>query len=477
MANYRPKSLDELNSFYDKTLSSQNEIEANASAIRNEALADEPSISAQVIDDFFAEQTGETTGSCADLTEDINKFIANFGKPATAEDEIAIRRRPVVPIRIRNAPTPPKPVKFSSEVDAAPSQTYEAEATHIKETQPVAETPAPQEVKPEKAEFVITAEKNELFEEYMRIMSDEDDDADYSKSKVSRKRKKSKKSADIEAPAEKFSDVPLSAETPSEAEGANIISSVLGEDEESDSFVSFTDSTESKPIQQPKEEASAPSSKEYSDYGLTDEEDDASEAEETKSRKNPFLQLILFLVLFLTLLSAFAVTSVQTILKVDSGETFADKYYIYTSDFTDEITNIKEGDLIVVEKNAPTADNEVFAYNTPDGIAFAVQTFSAEPERTSGRNGSEDKITVMNTSIVGKVKTYYSSLGKIAAVITENFMTIIVSLLVFAVFIILLLIFAFRHTPAKSRKASADNFSFDEQEDYDETSGDDLSLT
>ena len=63
MANYRPKSLDELNSFYDKTLSSQNEIEANASAIRNEALADEPSISAQVIDDFFAEQTGETTGS------------------------------------------------------------------------------------------------------------------------------------------------------------------------------------------------------------------------------------------------------------------------------------------------------------------------------------------------------------------------------------------------------------------------------
>ncbi len=476
MANYRPKSLDELNSFYDKTLSSQNEIEANASAIRNEALADEPSISAQVIDDFFAEQTGEPTGVCADLTEDINNFIANFGKPATAEDEIAIRRRPVVPIRIRNAPTPPKPVKFSSEVDEAPSKTNEAAASPAAETQPVAEAPSPQEVKPEKTEFVITAEKNELFEEYMRIMSDEDDDADYSKSKASRKRKKSKKSADIDAPGEISADIPLLAEKPSEAEAADTISSILSDDE-SDSFVSFTDNTESKPIQQTKEEASSPSSKEYSDYGLTNEEDDSSEAEETKSRKNPFLQLILFLVLFLTLLSAFAVTAVQTTLKVNSGEPFADKYYIYTADFTDEITNINDGDLIVVEKNATTDDNEVFAYNTPDGIAFAVQTFSAEPERTSGKNGTEDKITVMNTAIVGKVKTYYPSLGKIATVITENFMTIIVSLLVFAVFIILLLIFAFRHTPAKSRKASADNFSFDEQEDYDETSGDDLSLT
>ena len=95
MANYRPKSLEELNSVYDKTLSSQNVIKDSASAISTAAFTDTPAVSAQSIDDFFAEQTDATVGTCADLTQDIKNFIKDFGKPATKEDEIAIRRKPV----------------------------------------------------------------------------------------------------------------------------------------------------------------------------------------------------------------------------------------------------------------------------------------------------------------------------------------------------------------------------------------------
>ena len=487
LANYRPKSLDELNNFYDKKLSSQNVIEDTASNISTDTFVEEPTYNSQAIDDFFAEQIALSKCAAGDLTEDINRFIANFGKPATAEDEIAIRRRPVVPIKIRNAPTPPKPVKFSSEPEEAAVQHKEPApeaapapapvAAPVAEAKPVISAPPVQETKPERTEFVITAEKNELFEEYMRIMSDEDDDSYFSKSKASRRRKKSKKSAEPEVHNDKASSAPsenISDDT-SAAEGTSPEA-----EEETDSFVSFSEDTEKDAT-----DSAAPeivtAAKEADRVNLSfveDEEDydeNENDDEEKKPRKNIVLQLLLFLLLFITLLTAFAVTAVKTTLEVNTGKPFADKYYLYTADFTDEITAISKGDLIVIE-NVPVEDGNVFAYNTPGGIAYAVQTFSAEPERTTGKNSTSDKITVMNTAIQGKV-TVYESMGKLVLTLTDNFMTIVAALLVFAVFIILLLIFAFRHKPKKSRKSSKDNFSFDEQEDIEEASDEDFSLT
>ena len=480
LASYRPKKLDELNSFYDKTLSSQNVIESTASSISEDAFKNEPVVTAQAIDDFFAEQNDSSTGACADLTADISNFIANFGKPATAEDEIAIRRKPVVPIKIRNAPTPPKPVKFSQEPDEAPEQTAKAAPAPVEEPVQASEASAPQqESKPQKAEFVITAEKNELFEEYMRIMSDEDDDSDYSKSKSSRKRKKAKKAA--EAKSE------IKTASPSDEEGAYEAPSFTSEltadstDEEADSFISFANGNEKRAsAEEGKPDIITDAQSGDNDYDIFEAEEESPGQE--KPRKNTALQLILFLLLFVTLLSAFAVTAVKTTLKVNSGELFADKYYIYTADFTDEVADIYEGDLILVE-NTVAQDGEVFVYESHGSIAFAVQTSSVEPQRTTGKNSTNDKITVMNSSIKGKVDKCYPSLGKLALTVTESFMTVIVSLLVIAVFIILLLIFAFRHTPKKEKKSSdskksvKDNFSFDEQEDMDEATDEDFSLT
>jgi ATP-dependent Zn protease len=166
---------------------------------------------------------------------------------------------------------------------------------------------------------------------------------------------------------------------------------------------------------------------------------------------------------------------VQTLIKVNSGEMFMNKYYAYSAAFTDRVTDINEGDLVLVE-NISTKNNDVFAYSTPDGITYAVQTFSGEPERTSGKNSVSDSITVLNTSIKGKVTRIYPSIGKVASAISENFMTVITGLLVLAVVIILLLIFAFRRASSKSKTAK-DNFSFDEDEDFNEASDEDFSLT
>lgn len=454
MAKYRPKSLDELNSFYDKSLSTQNAIKSSASAISSEAFSDEQADSSKEIDDFFAEQADISTGNCKDLTEDIQKFIRDFGKPATAEDEIAIRRRPV-PIKLRHIPEPPKP----SHEAVSTAQNSE----DVQSTQPAAEDSTPREIKPEKTEFVITAEKNELFEEYMRIMSDEDDDAEYSKSR-SRKRKKNKKGADApESVPEESTAIPTPTVIPD-----------IDTYEDDESFVSFA--AEDDREAEKSDERKPLSLTEDSDSPFVSEEHEEEEEEENQPRKKTGLQLFLFLLLFVTLMSALAVTAVKTVVKVNSGELFMNKYYVYTAEFTDRVTDINEGDLLLVE-NVPAENNEVFAYTTPDGIAYAVQTFSGEPERTSGKSSTNDSITVLNTSIKGKVTRIYPSLGKAAAVITESFLTVIAFLLVIAVLIILLLIFAFRHTPSNGKISAKDNFSFDEEEDFDETSGDDFTFT
>ena len=470
MANYRPKSLDELNSFYDKKLSSENVIEDTASSISTEAFTEAPAFSSQTIDDFFAEQTPIITGQYGDLTEDINRFIANFGKPATKEDEYEIRHRPV-PIKLRQTPTQPKPVRFTPETGRTPPQQTETAVKPVAEPKPVQqEAPAPAEAKPEKTELVITAEKNELFEEYMRIMSDEDDDAEYTRSRGSRKRKKNKKAAESTVhtkPAEE-----ASVEEAPEA----IVLPLPEAEEETESFVSFALEEEKEPVKEEETEA-APSKEADTALFFPEEEydeDNGEEDDEEQPRKKSVTQLLLFLLLFVTLITALAVTALQTVVKVNSGELFADKYYAYTADFTDKVADINEGELIIIE-NVATQNGQVFAYTTPDGISYAVQTFSGEPERTSGKNAASDSIVVLNTSIKGTVVRCFASLGKIAALISENFMTVIVSLLVLAVFIILLLIFSFRKVADKSKDSSKDNFSFDDEEDYDEASDEDFS--
>ena len=464
LAKYRPKSLDELNSLYDKTVSTQNSIEATASAISTEAFPVESETTAEKIDKFFAEHSDISAGGCSDLTEDIQNFIRNFGKPATAEDEIAIRHHRPVPIKLRQLPTPPKHVESAVQ----PTETAEEPQTAP------ADTPAPQEAKPEKTEFVITAEKNELFEEYMRIMSDEDDD-DYSKSR--RKRKKNRKAAEAEAPKQEAPEpeAPAIAETEAEEDTTPSYAAPdyeSDEEEATESFASFTE--EKEEIIPLKEEKKPLSLTEDKDSPFADDDEEEDE-EEKLPRKKTALQLLLILLLFVTLISALTVTAVQTLVKVNSGEKFMDKYYVYSATVTDKVTDINEGDLVFVEI-AKTKDNEVFAYNTPNGVAYAVQTFSGEPERTSGKNGISDSIIVLNTSIKGKVTRIYPSLGKVTATISENFMTVIAGLLVLAIVIILLLIFAFRRTSSSGKTSQKDNLSFDdEQDDFDEDSDEDFS--
>ena len=460
MAKYRPKSLDELNRSYDKTVSTQNSIEATASAISTEAFPVESETSAEKIDKFFAEHSDISAGGCADLTEDIQKFIRNFGKPATAEDEIAIRRHRPVPIKLRQIPNPPKPLD-------APVQSAE---TAAEPQSAPAEAPAPKEAKPEKTEFVITAEKNELFEEYMRIMSDDDDD-DYSRSR--RKRKKNRKAAEAEAPKQEEPK-----QTSPEAEEADFTSYTAPDysiaEEDTESFASFTEEEEDASASVIEKKPVSLTEDKDSPFADNDDEDSDEEKEEKPPRKKSGLQLLLILILFLTLVSALAVTAVQTLIKVNSGEMFMDKYYVYSAAVTDRVTDINEGDLVFIEK-VKTEDNSVFAYSTPDGIAYAVQTFSGEPERTSGKNSTSDHIVVLNTSIKGKVTRIYPSLGTVAAAISENFITVIAGLLLLAILIILLLIFAFRRT-GSGKASQKDNFSFDEDEDFDEASDEDFSL-
>ena len=460
MASYRPKSLNELNSTYDKSIASQNVIKDTASAIDLSAFDNTETVKAQT-ESFFKEESISAGPVCADLSEDISVFIKNFGKPASPEDEAPAPRR--VPVKPRPT-TQPKLVKPA----AVPVATPVASAAAVKEPE---EAPAPAQSEPkkqEKPELVITQERSELFDEYMRVMSDdEDDDGEFEAVSRHRKKRRGKKAAE---PVYEKDDFDLEEALPEEKP------EVVKEEPE-ESF--------SAPAEEP---VKADSSFEPDEYTYDDdaepeqdeaeyypEEDEAEEEpdEQNEPKKGGFLKVALLMLLLLTLVSALAVTAVQAVLKVDSGLTFNNSYYFYTVSRTDTIVGINEGDLLVAQAER-VSNGDVFAFYKPadKSFDFAVKTFAEGSEITTGDN-SEGPVRLRNTDIYGRVTRIYPSVGAIASFIKDNFILVISLHIVIAAIALILFVFT---SKAKKNRDDDDNFTFDEDEDDEETLEEHFSL-
>lgn len=448
MASYRPKSLNELNNSYDKSIASQNVIKDTASAIDLSAFDNTETVKAQT-EEFFKEESLSSGPACADLSADISDFIKNFGKPASPEDEVPQPRR--VPVKPR--PTQPKPVKPVAAVADEPEEAPE----------PIAAEPKKQE----KSELVITPERSELFDEYMRVMSDdEDDDGDFD---IGRHRKKKRGRKSVEPIPEKvdYEAAPDYEESIPDAEP---------EAEEEQSDESFDSSVQ--------ENRNTDDSFEPDEYTYeadakaeADESDYYSEAEETHTQEEPkkggLLKAALLIVLLFTLISALAVTATQAVLKVDSGMTFSDKYYFYTVSETDTLVGINEGDLLVAEADK-ISNGDVFAfYKAADKkFDFAVKTFAEGSEISTGDN-SDGPVRLRNTDIYGKVTRIYPSIGTIVTFIKDNFILVISAHIVIAAIALILFVFTGK---SKKNKGGDDNFAFDEDEDNEETLEEHFSL-
>lgn len=442
VASYRPKSLNELNNSYDKSVASQNVIKDTASAIDFSAFDNTETVKAQT-EEFFREESLSSEPALADLSEDISDFIKNFGKPASPDDEVPKPRR--VPVKPR--PSHFKPVKPVTAAEKEIPQTPSAAVAEPK--------------KQEKPELVITPERSELFDEYMRVMSDEDDDDTDLGSGRHRKKRRGKKAA--EQIEESFSE-PAAPYEPAPLYESEKETAVEEKPDETESFVK--EAVE-------KEQSFEPDEYTYSTEPETKEKEEdafdlkADEQEKDEPQKGGILKISLLLLLLLTLISALAVTAVQVVLKVDTGLPLSDKYYFYTVSSTDTLVGINEGDLLVAEK-AGVTNGDVFAfYKTADKqFGFAIKTFAEGSEITTGDN-SDGPVRLRNTDIYGKVTRIYPSVGSLVSAIKDNFLLVIGAHIVIAA--IALILFVFTGKSKKNKNADTDNFTFDEDEDDEET--------
>ncbi len=417
MAIYRPKSLNEINNTYDKTITSRNVIKVNETAITAVSEQALPVTEAAAEDEILS----APVSTVGDLTEDIQKFIREFSNPEKAEERPIPRTTQIKPAAVKpQAPRVPE-----------------------KEAEPAVKAEKRPEPPAEKPEFVITAEKSELFEEYMKIMSDEDDDSYFSKSRQ-KKKKKSKKYEELTQEEEQNSA--LSPAPDSE----------LPSDD--DSYQSFTAPEYISDLVEPERPV-------QTDF-IPDEEDDEPEEAPIKEKKGRVaLQLVLIISLLLTLVAALGTTLLNVVFKINTGETFSDKYYIYTVSKDDAVLNLTKGDLVVATEEAAAA-NDIVAYYNSDlkCFDFAVKRDEVGEDVTLAENeASNGRINIFNANIRGKLTKIYPSIGNIVGILSANFALVLAVLMAVALVLILVLAFAF----GRGKKKDDDELTFYEDEAYE----------
>lgn len=278
MANHRPKSLSELNNVYDKAMRAERAIKEGSSLLsvpETKEIPQSENIFEQL--ETKAAQAEKNQVFDPDITNIANDFLKRYAqteKPKAAPKEIkrpapsiqsvyhsAVKPEqeykqdvslkmgdspaisfdaPAVPLH-KPSPTMPeaKPEPVAAELPAEPVQEAPAVVTAPKtaatETKPVADIPAdtdenptsdtpavktaPRPVRKSPARVRITStERNELMEEYLRVMSDDDDDEAYKKPKFSffKKKKKHEEEFNEEPMADLYEDLPEEEEADGE---------------------------------------------------------------------------------------------------------------------------------------------------------------------------------------------------------------------------------------------------------------------
>ncbi len=166
MAGYRPKSLDELNSLYDKSTNAKNEIYKKASDLEVKGALYSP-VTAQVSAQEEPEKSREEAAA-EEISGLVGDFIKSFGTPAPIK-------------KVRPVTVATTPVKSVSSVKDTVVKPQSAEKPAVQPGYaPVSEKPR----------LIRSDERNELFEDYKKVM---DDDGEEENSRLRRGRRKGKK--------------------------------------------------------------------------------------------------------------------------------------------------------------------------------------------------------------------------------------------------------------------------------------------
>lgn len=178
MAGYRPKSLNELNDMYDKTITAEKAIIKASRQLHDATESIVPPAAVETpVQDLPKEETKTVEALSSEVDSLINRFKSEMTAATEKPMEAAEKKAPATPA------VPPEKISFDKPATegAAPSAAKPKSYYDLEAPGEVAEKAAAR-----------SDERTELFEDYMKIMNDEDDDL-FSKRESFRKKSKKKK--------------------------------------------------------------------------------------------------------------------------------------------------------------------------------------------------------------------------------------------------------------------------------------------
>ncbi len=438
MAGYRPKSLDELNSIFDKTMAAEKAIKKSSSLLKNGEDSFR-SFTAEVNEEKESLPLQEEKTS-EEITDSVSDFIAKF---TAAEEAQTVKAKPQMTV------ISPEAVKKDFEI--------EGETSPLQET----ETPAKEAEKPS---------RDELINDYMRIMSDEDDDAPTEKklSRKEKKRLKRKEKAEAKAPAEE----PLPAEEETQSE-ALPFDSATEDEETAPEPVSLTDEPQQEASVGEKDDFDFPEN--YTPEWIKEDEqaEQAAESVKPEKEKSKGGKTLLKLVLSLVLVAVISVGALATVLKtvaaVNTGKLVSDKYYVFTAYKAYTDLGIDEGDLVITEKKY-AENGEIFTYVDYGNKTFE---FGRRTDSITKEDGEVLYVTekdggrtlVSRDDCKGVVYLTYEGRGRLVSFLTDNYIIIVSAAAVISLIIVLVFILALR----TKKEEKNENIESSDEEHSDES--------
>lgn len=460
MASYRPKSLNELNNLYDKSMAAQNAIKKGSSIVKPENDTSKQLLKAFEEELYAQKEKSPAITASEELSDVVGEFIKNFGE--TKKEKAASQPMPITR-SVKSSVVKPSPKK-------EPAEKTEIKKVNLAQAQ--AQKQEPQEaLAAKKADLVRNAERSDLFDDYMKIMNDEDEESHFSR-KFSKK-KKNKKDKHQGSPV--FDSIPNAEELKEETASSEISETAH---EEAPAEVTYFDEQANEVAQVFEDAAKSPLTEEnaaeeefasfYAEESTADEApEEAEKAEfeknikeknakeekpsktkkqnkEKKPKKNVFLQVILMIVLVAVLISAASIGVLKVVVGVDSGKAFAEKYYMFTSSKDYSNSEIQKGDLIITE-DKDLQENDAFAYldMNKSKIAFALKGSDIGEDMLMAHTGSGTDF-IYRSTLRGAVIKVIPAVGTVVSAVTQNFIIVITSLVAIALVLILILAFAFK---------------------------------
>lgn len=405
MASYRPKSLDELNNLYGKAVSAEKAIKEGSSLLGEEVLP----LPAEETKSAPAAVPPTQTTKVESVASDIDAFIRQF----SSEDG-----RPVPLSRL---------------------------------------TPQPAEVEKEKPQPQKEEGITGLMDDYANVMTgaydDDEDEQTPKKNLFKQRRGKRKASKEITADTAE-----AQGHTNPEAEPGDR----AFEQSALHTGASLFENSGSAPTAEenlfPQDEGQVSAGGENADVPFEREENSADDFEfgevsapEKLSGGKRAAKAVLAVLLVLILLATAATGA--CVLTVNSGNEIG-SYKIYTVDSADVKSGITADDLVLCKRAETYQKDANVVYYDMSGQRAVGKILIANGNGTYNINISD----VQQERIEGVAEKSIGSLGKIAKLVSNSFMTVLISLVAAAIIITLLLCFAFKPKAEKAAPGRTELF-------------------